>query len=352
MATGEPTFQSLTDFLRVACLRYGQGNTPQILTTEEGAPRHHNHEADQDTPASDPERPITPQLDAAWDMARSAFEAGQCMRGIVTGWNRGGLLVRWDELQGFVPASQLKDMPVFDGDTCRDEQLARWVGEVLDLKIIELDRTRNRLVFSERATMWGPKDGDTVLSEISPGQTREGIVSNLCDFGAFVDLGGVDGLIHISELSWGRVAHPRELLSIGDPIKVYVLGVDKPARRIALSLKRLRADPWTVVDEHYAVGQTIRATITNVVDFGAFARIEDGLEGLIHISELSTSPGTHPSTVVRVGDQVTVRVLRIDSASRRLGLSMRAPSADGHVPIATSGAAMEASWSPDAPSAY
>jgi small subunit ribosomal protein S1 len=159
---------------------------------------------------------------------------------------------------------------------------------------------------------------------------RVGYVSNLCDFGAFVDLGGVDGLIHISELSWGRVVHPRELLSLGQRIEAQVLSVDKPARRIALSLKRLKADPWTVVEERYAVGQIISATVTNIVDFGAFARIEDGLEGLVHISELADAPIAHPSEIVQVGDELRARILRIDSANRRLGLSLRLDDASHH----------------------
>jgi len=225
---------------------------------------------------------IPPELDAAWREAEQALSEGQVVRGIVTGWNRGGILVRWSTLQGFVPASQLKEVPVFQDDDSRDEQLARWVGEQLDLKVIELDRSRNRLVFSERATLWGPRDGERLLAEIEADQTRRGRVSNLCDFGAFIDLGGVDGLIHLSELSWGRVSHPRELLSIGQEVEIYVISVDRENHRIALSLKRLQSDPWTVVREKYYVGQVI-------------------------------SPG----------DEVHVRILRIDSANHRLGLSMR-----------------------------
>jgi len=266
---------------------------------------------------------LSPDTDAAWEQARQAFCDGQVVEGIVTGWNRGGLLVRWNDLQGFVPASQLKEVPILDDESSRDEQLARWVGEELSLKVIELDRSRNRLVFSERATMWGPKDAERLLAEITAGETRRGKVSNLCNFGAFVDLGGIDGLVHLSELSWGRITHPREVLSIGQEVEVYVMSVDRSNRRIALSLKRLQPDPWTVVNEKYHVGQLVSATITNVVDFGAFALIEDGLEGLVHVSELSETRVAHPSEVVRPGDEVQVRILRIDSANHRLGLSMR-----------------------------
>ncbi len=266
---------------------------------------------------------LSPEWDTAWTEAAEVFRSGSIVKGIVTGWNRGGLLIRWGTLQGFVPASQLKDVTICETDEERDARLARWVGEELDLKVIELDRGRNRLVFSERATVWGPKDGERLLSEIAPGETRNGVVSNLCDFGAFVDLGGVDGLIHLSELSWRRVNHPRELLSIGDPVQVYVISVDQESRRVALSLKRLRANPWTLVDEKYEVGQTITATVTNVVEFGAFAQIEEGLEGLVHISELSDTKVVDPSEIVTPGDHVQVRIIRIDSVNRRLGLSMR-----------------------------
>jgi small subunit ribosomal protein S1 len=245
------------------------------------------------------------ELDPAWNEARRLYDDGRSVTAIVMGWNRGGLLVRWNTLQGFVPVSQLREIPE------------------LRLRVIELDQSRNRLVFSERATLWGPKDGDRVLKEIEVGQVRRGIVSNLCDFGAFLDLGGVDGLIHISELSWGRVIHPRELLSLGQEVETYVLNVDRENRRIGLSLKRLQPNPWTIVEREYQVGQVIPATISNIVDFGAFAQIEQGLEGLVHISELSDAPVRHPSEVVRVGDRVMVRILRIDSRTHRLGLSMR-----------------------------
>jgi small subunit ribosomal protein S1 len=266
---------------------------------------------------------VEPLSNPDWDEAEAIFDAGKSVRAIVTGWNRGGLLVRWQGLQGFVPVSQLREIPVFEEDSARDEQLARWVGEELELRVIELDQARNRLVFSERATIWAPEEGDRVLETIESGQMRQGYVSNLCDFGAFVDLGGVDGLIHISELSWGRVTHPRELLTLGQPVDVHVLSVDRQKRRVGLSLKRLQPNPWTVVEKEHYVGQIIPAVITNLVDFGAFAQIQEGLEGLVHISELSEEQIGHPSEVVSVGESVMVRILRIDSANHRLGLSMR-----------------------------
>ncbi|NLD75025.1 MAG: S1 RNA-binding domain-containing protein [Chloroflexi bacterium] len=280
-------------------------------------------------------------LDAAWENARQAFGDGRVVSGVVTGWNRGGLLVRWRELQGFVPASQLKEVPLFDEPEQREDTLSRWIGEELRLKVIELDRSRNRLVFSERATQWGPKDGEQVLREIVPGETRHGQVSNICDFGVFVDLGGVDGLIHLSELSWGRVSHPRDVLTIGEKVDVYVISVDRDARRIALSLKRLKPDPWSVVDQKYRPGEVLSAIITNVAAFGAFAQIEEGLEGLVHISEMSEIKISHPTEVVQPGDKVQVRILRIDSACHRLGLSMRMPREEPATGTTASGQADE-----------
>jgi len=264
--------------------------------------------------------------DEAWAKAQECFSEGRSITCLVTGWNRGGLLVRWDELQGFVPASQMKEVLAFESDADREAQLMRRVGEELQLRVIELDPSRNRLVLSERALIWDAQDGDRLLEVLQQGDIRHGRVSNLCNFGAFVDLGGVDGLIHISELAWRRVAHPSEVLEVGQELDVYVLDVDKNRRRIALSLKRLKEDPWLTVEQDYHVGQIVQGTITNVVSFGAFARIEDGLEGLIHISELGEGNFFHPRNVVQEGDVVSLRILRVDSSSHRIGLSLRQAS--------------------------
>ena len=329
--TSGHSLESLSSFLEKAKKRYhfglGQPHPPSRAQASGGdgsgqnAPMHFG--------GTMPEMPLNPKLEAAWEDAMRIFREGQVVGGIVTGWNRGGLLIRWNELQGFVPISQLREVPILEDDQLRDETLARWVGEELALRVIELDKSRNRLVFSERATLWGPRDGERILQELAPGQVVRGHVSNLCEFGAFVDLGGIDGLVHISELSWGRVNHPRQVLRIGEEIEVYVLGVDKENRRIALSLKRLRPNPWLQVETKYHVGQVTRARITNIVDFGAFAQLEEGIEGLVHISELSDGPIGHPSEVVSLGDEVMVRILRIDSANHRLGLSMRQTGSSG-----------------------
>ena len=310
------SLESLADFLEHAKRRYlpsrdsaGEDAGPSFAERVSAPPQVPLPRADED-------------MEAAWGEAERVFQQGTAVKGIVAGWNRGGLLVRWDRLQGFVPTSQLRDIPVFDEEDARDEQLARWVGEELELRVIELDKSRNRLVLSERATAWAPKEGERLLRQVTPGEVRVGSVSNICDFGAFVDLGGVDGLIHISELSWGRVTHPSEQLKIGQAVSVYVLSVDRDNGRIALSVKRLTPNPWATVDEKYSVGQIVEATVTNVVDFGAFAQLEEGLEGLIHISELSREPLGHPSEAVNPGQRVTVRILRIESKDHRLGLSM------------------------------
>lgn len=328
METKQYGLDSLSGFLEEAYRRYNSPRRAAVPQGPEGEGPRPAPNAQPTGPAHPTDAPqgprfVTPEIDGFWDKAAATFQGGETVTALVTGWNRGGVLVRWGELQGFVPVSQLREIPLFADDESRDETLAQWVGEELCLRIIELDKGRNRLVFSERATIWGPRDGDQILTEIRAGETRRGYVSNVCDFGVFVDLGGIDGLIHISELSWGRVTHPRELLELGQEVEAFVLNVDQENRRVGLSLKRLQPNPWTIVEQKYSPGQVIPASITNIVDFGSFAQIEEGLEGLIHISELSDSKVGHPSEVVSVGDRVLVRVLRIDSATHRLGLSMR-----------------------------
>jgi small subunit ribosomal protein S1 len=271
----------------------------------------------------------SPERRRLWDTLASLKDCDQTVSVMVTGWNRGGLLVRWDDLQGFVPASQLADAPVFADDTSRDGILSRWVGTRLTLKVIELDQSRNRLVFSERAAAWAPLQGEQLLSHLSIGDVREGTVSNVCDFGAFVDLGGVDGLIHISEISWGRVIKPGNLLKIGDRVRVLVLSIDAANHHVGLSIKRLLQNPWVFVDDRYVIGDVVEAEVTNIVDYGAFVQLEQGLEGLVHISEMSDTHVAHPSEVLSVGQRMRVRVLRVDKEQHRLSLSMKHVPADG-----------------------
>lgn len=264
-----------------------------------------------------------PGSEPDWDEIQAVYEQDDTVDLRVVGFNRGGLLVEWNSLRGFIPASQLLEFPVMADNRARREALAQRVGQTIRLRVIELDRAQNRLILSERAAQVEPGTRATVLTTIQAGDTCVGQVTNLCDFGVFVDLGGLEGLIHISELSWGRVSHPRDVLKRGETVSVYVMQVDQDQGRVALSLKRMRPDPWQTVEERYQVGQLVEGVITNVVDFGAFACIEEGLEGLIHVSELAEGHFLHPRNVVREGDTVKARILNIDGSARRLGLSLR-----------------------------
>ncbi len=258
-----------------------------------------------------------------WQSLEEHYNQGDLLQLTVEGCNRGGLLVQCHGIMGFVPASQLVVVTEDRIRAGRDSYLNGRVGEVLALKIIELDPESKQVILSERAAKWEGKCPDKILQSIKPGDVYKGRVSNLCDFGAFVDLGGVDGLIHVSELSWNRVDHPRDLLKPGQEVTVHVMDVDFHRKRVALSLKRLRPDPWAGVEERYHVGQLVSGTVTNVVDFGAFVQIENGLEGLVHISELAEGNFLHPRNVVQEEEVITTRILHIDSAAHRLGLSLR-----------------------------
>jgi small subunit ribosomal protein S1 len=201
--------------------------------------------------------------------------------------------------------------------------LQHLIGSRLRLKIIELDPEQSRFVLSERATSSDEDRRKALLDRLSPGDVCQGRVTNLCSFGAFVDLGGLEGLVHVSELTWGRVDHPQDVLESGQPVEVYVINVDRGRGRVGLSLKRLQPDPWQFVEERYRVGQIVDGVVTHVVDFGAFARVEEGLEGLIHVSELADGDVSHPRNVISEGDVVRALVINIDSERRRMGLSLR-----------------------------
>lgn len=264
------------------------------------------------------------QMEKDWREAERLHKAQEVFEGIVAGYNKGGLIVRLGRVRGFVPTSQLTTL--MGEDATSEEQKAKLVGKTLKLKVIELDRERNRLILSERAAVrdWRRKQKDRLLDEVCEGDTRSGIVSSLCDFGAFVDLGEADGLVHLSEISWRRVAHPSEVLRVGQRVEAYVLSVDRDRRRIALSLKRLMPDPWKLASDMYQVGQLVEGTITKLVKFGAFARLaETDIEGLIHISELSDEHVSHPKEVVKEDDVLTLRIIKIDTARRRMGLSLK-----------------------------
>ena len=290
------------------------GPAPWTMALEpppEEEPLYEGHIADAAGPETD------------WELAEEALRTTAVQEATVVGWNRGGLLVQWRNLQGFLPASQLQHMIRYTTDDERDTAFASRVGEALRLRVIEVDRHRKRLVFSERALQWGPGNGQCLWHDLAPGQVRRGRVRNLCDFGAFVDLGGIDGLIHISELSWHHVRHPADVLQVGQDVDVFIMSVEPNRKRVALSLKKLSQDPWQDIHKRFQVGQIVQGTITNVLSFGAFARIDEGVEGLIHISELAEGNFSHPRNVVNEGDAVTVVIMSIDSANRRLALSLR-----------------------------
>lgn len=302
-----------------------QGETPPE-TVPPADPQEIFHILDIETnsgiePSAQPNMAAVPGQE--WEGAIQALERGESFDLPVSGANRGGVLVDWNGLQGFVPASHLKEIPRSRDPHQRMSELARYIGGTLTVRLIEVDSDQKRLVFSERAALSDFRPPAAVLNSLEPGDVRHGTVTNLTSFGAFVDLGGVEGLIHVSEMSWDRVRHPSDVLRPGQEVEVYVLGVNPEEGRIALSLKRLRPNPWTEVEARYHVGQLVEGEVTNVVSFGAFVRLEEGLEGLIHISELAEGNFLHPRNVVREGDVVRVRVLSIDGAGQRLGLSLR-----------------------------
>lgn len=262
-------------------------------------------------------------LQDGWEIARQLFEEDAIVEVPVAGFNKGGLLLEWRDLPGFIPASQLLD---FSGLHVKEERLSylrERQGQTLRLKIIEVDEGANKLVFSERATQVSAAEQERLLGELAPGERRRGVITNLADFGAFVDLGGVEGLIHISQLSWRRLLHPGDVVRPGEEVEVLILDVDRARGRVALSRKRLLDDPWPDVEERYQVGQTVEGVISNLVSFGAFTLVEQELEGLIHVSELTEAACDDPADVVCKGDVVRARVLSVSSEQRRLGLSLR-----------------------------
>ncbi|UCH58840.1 MAG: 30S ribosomal protein S1 [Anaerolineales bacterium] len=258
-----------------------------------------------------------------WEYATELFSKDQVVTLEVTGHNRGGLLVNGERLGGFVPVSHLVDLLPDQPETEQEQTLASYQGKQLHLKIIESDEERGRVVFSERAAQTASGSRNLLLKNLQPAQCIEGTITNITDFGVFVDLGGVEGLIHVSELSWGRVRHPSDVAEFGDLVKVFVISVDTDRSRVALSLKRMYPNPWTSVETRYQPGQIAEATITSVVPFGAFARLEEGLDGLIHVSEIygSDENASHKDLLYE-GQSVKVRIIHIDAPNQRLGLSL------------------------------
>ena len=302
-----------------------------------------------------------------WRVLEKAMEAGESLEGTIVGFNRGGAIVECEGVNGFVPMSQLVSVARVDfrepppaqtppppsppavsaegGDETAERATDEAqeaepqtepprdpreddIGKVLQLKVLEVNRPRNRAIFSERQAIqeWRDEQKARLIQELTEGETRRGRVTGISSFGAFVDLGGADGLIHISELSWSPVNTPEDVVKVGDELDVYVLRVDAENKKIALSLRRLQAEPWETITKRFQVGDIVDATVTKLTNFGAFARVEGdegAVEGLIHISELSDRMVGHPREVVQEGDAVKLRILRIEPERRRLGLSLK-----------------------------
>ncbi len=269
-----------------------------------------------------------------WRILEKSMEIEETVKGLIVGSNRGGAVVEAEGVQGFVPLSQLvgpaRELYMPGGE----EPKEGFIGMEIEFKIIELNRLRNRAIFSERAALqaWKAAQKARLVEELTEGESRKGKVTGISSFGAFVDLGGADGLIHISELSWEPIRTPEDVVKVGQEVQVFVLKVDREALKIALSLRRLQPEPWETVHEKFSVAQVLEATVTKLANFGAFARLEGGIEGLIHISELSEETITHPRDVVKEGDTVQVRILRIEAERRRLGLSIKQVSEEAYRP--------------------
>jgi len=264
--------------------------------------------------------------DDDWVQAENLLKSKDAYEGVITGFNKGGLIVQVGRLRGFVPASQVSQSRRmrYQGDT-PEQRWSEMNGEKLVARVIEVDRERHRLILSERAATQESREAmkERLLIEINIGETRRGRVTSLANFGAFVNINGADGLVHLSELSWERVDHPSKMLKVGDEVDVKVISIDQERRRIGLSLRQLQKDPWENHVSNYKVGQLVEGTITRLVKFGAFARIDEYVEGLIHISELSEDRIEHPKEVVNEGDKVALRIIRIEADKRRIGLSLR-----------------------------
>ncbi len=267
------------------------------------------------------EEPGKPSSD--WGKAALLYHQDEIVTLTVTGHNRGGVLVEGEGLNGFVPCSHLVELPYQSDDDCREDYLCAYLGRILRLKIIECIPEESRLVFSERAARAEAGKRPELFNKIQVGQSLSGEVTNVTEFGVFVDLGGVEGLIHISELSWGRVSHPNQICKIGQHVDVLVMEVAPERCRIALSLKRLTHNPWETAQESYPINVVVPAVVTVLVPYGAFARLEEGLEGLIHASEIPLPPNQSIKDVLSPGQSVQVRILQVDASRQRLGLSMK-----------------------------
>jgi small subunit ribosomal protein S1 len=257
-----------------------------------------------------------------WDRIKELYAQDHIIEMKVTGHNRGGLLVEHDGLSGFLPFSHLIELVGKEQETNRDVNLETYVGKEVKVKVIECVPEEGRVVFSERAALAEPGKRTELFHQLQIGSHVKGIVTNITDFGVFVDLGGVEGLIHLSELSWGRVSHPNQIVKLGQEINVQVLDLSAERCRVALSLKRISPNPWERASIDFPVGSIHRAVITSVMSYGAFARIEAGVEGLIHASEMALEPNRTPRDILHERQELQVRILHLDAAHQRMGLSL------------------------------
>ena len=260
-----------------------------------------------------------------WEEASQLLKEDEVVDVRITGHNRGGVLVRWKRLEGFIPSSHMTTVNTGLQGMDRKSALHDIEGDRLTVKIIEVDPSRRRLIFSEREAQreWRAQQKARLLDELGEGDVVKGTVTGLRDFGAFVNLGGADGLIHVSELAWHRIDHPRDVLEVGQEIDVFILNLDRETNRIALSRKRLLNDPWDDAIERYHEGQLVEGMVTNVVDFGAFIALDDGLEGLLHLSEMGDGSLKEPHSYVKKGDRLQLRISRLEPDRRRVGFTQR-----------------------------
>ncbi|MCE1252752.1 MAG: S1 RNA-binding domain-containing protein [Anaerolineae bacterium] len=265
-------------------------------------------------------------LNLDWEKIQAIHDNDEIISLEVKGYNRGGLLVQDEDVQGFVPISHLVDMPSNAKEEDRVKMLPAYVGKVLQLKVIECEPGQDRVVFSERAALAGEGRRLQLFQSLQEGDRIQGTVTNVTEFGVFVDLGGVEGLIHVSELSWGRVQHPRDILQVGNKIDVLVLQVSEESSRVALSYKRLHSNPWEQMLAQFQLGDEVNATITSITRFGVFARLDVGVEGLIHVSSIPQHVDKKRlEEFFRPGQKVQAKILHIDAERRRLGLGLVEP---------------------------
>jgi small subunit ribosomal protein S1 len=266
------------------------------------------------------------QEQMSWENVEKLLEGDTTIDSKIIGFNKGGLIVAVEGLRGFVPSSQISAMrrSQSTGDT-PEQRWQKMIGQPISVRVIEVDRERRRLILSERAASTESRQSikERVIEELEEGKVYTGRVTSLANFGAFININGADGLVHLSELSWDHIDHPREVLEVGQEVKVKVINVDKEKKRIGLSVRALQADPWRSRVEKYSVGQLVEGVITRLTKFGAFARLEGDIEGLIHISEISEHRIEHPKEVLKEGEVKSLRVIRIDPDQHRIGLSLR-----------------------------